>query len=47
MAPQYPAGPEHVVCAGSDAVAHFFGEKDAHAYAAWRNQSPPRPARPT
>ena len=47
MAPQYPAGPEHVVCAGSDAVAHFFSEDDALKYAAWKNQSPPRPARTT
>jgi uncharacterized coiled-coil protein SlyX len=29
MAPQYPSGPEHVVCAGNDAVAQFFSEDDA------------------
>lgn len=38
LAPQYPAGPEHVVCAGNNAVAHFFQEADAQAYSAWRNQ---------
>ena len=28
LAPQYPAGPEFVVCAGSNAVAHFFEEAE-------------------
>ena len=37
LAPQYPAGPEFVVCAGSNAVGHFFEEADARGYAAWRN----------
>ena len=36
-APQLTGDPEHVVCAGSDAVAHFFQEADALAYANWRN----------
>lgn len=39
MAPQYPAGPERVVCAGNDAVAQFFCEADALAYAQWRNDN--------
>lgn len=39
LARQYPAGPEHVVCAGSDAVAHFFQAADALAYCQWRNNN--------
>ena len=38
LAPQYPAGPEFVVCAGSNAVAHFFEQTDAEDYCQWRNQ---------
>jgi hypothetical protein len=38
LAPQYPAGPEFVVCAGSNALAHFFEQKDAEDYCQWRNQ---------
>ena len=40
LAPQYPAGPEFVVCAGSNAVAHFFEEADARDYAAIRCHHP-------
>ena len=36
-AAQLTGDPEYVVCAGSDAVAHFFCEGEAVEYAKWRN----------
>ena len=46
LAPQYPAGPEYVACAGSNAVAHFFEQKDAVDYCQWRNDNARRSPQP-
>jgi hypothetical protein len=35
--PQLTGEPEHAVCADNEAIALFFVEADAKAYARWRN----------
>jgi hypothetical protein len=39
LAPQYPGGPEHVVCCGNDAVAHFFSAEEAVSFCEWKNKA--------
>jgi len=37
LTPQYPGGPEHVVCVERDVVAHFFERDDTYEYCEFKN----------